>query len=172
MKRRALLGGFSAGFTTLVSGCLSGRNGVIGGGTSGGSNSSSDNAVDAPRFEANQNTPAEPILLTAQEQAPNGVVLGDEFDIAIAIGNAGGGTLSGEYTLRLLPPTDDEPSQSDTLTIGGENTIPSGAARFFRIGPFVATATGTWELVAGPKIERVHSEYNGTFTVSEGSDDN
>lgn len=166
MKRRTLIGSLPAGFIAIVSGCLSGRNGTI-----GGSNSSSDNAIDAPRFEANQNIPAKPILLTAQEQAPNGLVIGDEFDIAIAIGNAGGSTLSGEYTLRLLPPTDSEPSQSDTLTISGENTISSGAARFFRIGPFNATATGIWELVAGPEIERVHSEYDGTFTVNERSDD-
>ena len=98
------------------------------------------------------------------------IVLHDEFEIAIALGNAGGEPLSGKFSLELLPETDDVSSQIASVTIDEDENIPSGAARFFRTGPFQATAVGKWELAAGPEIAQVHPEYDGTLVVKELSD--
>jgi hypothetical protein len=162
MNRRALLGSLGFGLTTTLAGCVAGA--------FGDSTSASDEARDAPTFNADEDGPGEYILLTAQPQAPNGIVLHDEFEIAIALGNTGGEPLSGEVTVEIIPSTDDVASQTASVTIGKDEKIPSGAARFFRTGPYKATSVGNWELTAGPEIAQVHPEYDGTFEVKERSD--
>lgn len=161
MRRRVFLSGLSAGATPFVTGCLTGESKEL-----GDDDSDADSTTDAPTFEANENEPPTGILLAAQPQAPNGIFLHDRFDIGIAIGNAGGGTLTGECTVRLTPTDTDGSTQTDSITIDENETIPSGAARFFRVGPFRATATGTWELVGGPEITEIHPEYDGTVHIA------
>ena len=162
MERRALLGSLGFALTTTLAGCVS---------TAFGANTSaSDETRDAPTFNADGDGPGEFILLTAQPQAPNGIFLHDEFEIGIALGNAGGEPLSGEVVVELIPAAEDISSQTASVTIGEDEAIPSEAARFFRTGPYQATGVGNWELTAGPEIAQVHPEYDGTFEVKERPD--
>jgi len=147
----------------MSAGCLSGKSGVI---SSSTESSSSSTAYDAPKFEVDNVNTAKPILLTSQIQTSDGIELNDKFDIAIAIGNAGGKKLSGKIELILVPPKDAQ-NQIASVTIDRTNSIPSGAAKFFKIGSFNATVTGTWALVAGDGISQVHRDYDGKFKVDE-----
>lgn len=157
MNRRTLLGSLGIGLTTTLAGCASETF----------RDSTSDEARDAPTFDADEEIPGEYILLTAQPQSPNGIFLHDEFEIAIALGNAGGDPLTGEVVVELLPSADDVSSQIASVSIGETEKIPFGAARFFRTGPYQATAVETWELTAGPEIAQIHPEYDGTIEVKE-----
>lgn len=159
MNRRILLGNLGFGLTITLAGCVSEA--------VGDNTTASDEARDAPAFNVDEDGPGEFILLTAQPQAPNGIFLHDDFEIAIALGNAGGEPLSGEVVVELISAAEDVSSQTASVTIGEEESIPSGAARFFRSGPYEATTVGNWELTAGSGIAQVHPEYNATFEVKE-----
>ena len=159
MDRRALLGSLGIGLTTTLAGCASK---AIGDATS-----ALDEARDAPTFNADEDGPGKFILLTAQPQIPNGIFLHDEFDITIVLGNAGGEPLTGEVVVELVSSAEDVSSQTASVTIGEDEAIPSGAARFLRTGPYQAIAVGNWELTAGTEITQVHPEYDGTFEVKE-----
>jgi hypothetical protein len=162
MKRRALLGSLGLGLATTLTGCL--------GDTIGDSTGSSNESSDAPRFEVDENSPGEFILLAAQPQAPNGIYLHDEFEIGIVLGNIGGEPLSGEVVVELVPSVADVPSQTASVTISADETLPSGASRFYRTGPYQATAVDSWELVARSGITRVDPQYEGKIKINDRSD--
>jgi hypothetical protein len=157
LNRRTFGKILAIGLATALSGCLS--------------TSTSSEVADAPTFNVDENAPSESILLAAQPQAPNGIVLYDEFEIAIALGNTGGEPLTGDFGVELVPSADDASSQPGSVTIDENEALPSGAARFFRVGPFKASSVGGWELTAGPGIVQVHPEYDGRLTVEQRPDD-
>lgn len=151
MRRRALLTSLPVGVSVLA-GCL-------------GSVSESNNAADAPAFEANKDAPGEFILLRNQPQQE--VTVGDEFEVAVVLGNAGGESITGEVSVELVPPSNDEDVQTATVVVEDGDALASGAARFFIAGLFEATVVGDWELNAGAGIEQVHESYDPTITVRE-----
>lgn len=159
MRRRPLLTGITTGFAILA-GCMNRE-------TSTGANSSNNE----PTFEVNEDTPSSFILLRNQPQNPNGILVGDEFEIGIHLGNAGGETASGEISIKLTPPDEDGPIQTATFRVDGDDAIPSGEARFFTFGRFEATVTGDWELTAASGIDQTHHEYDEIIEVRERSDD-
>lgn len=162
MRRRTLLTGLPVG-GSLLAGCLNGSN------SNTGTEASTDTASDAPDFEIDDDVPGAFILLRNQPQEPNGVTAGDEFEIGVVLGNAGGEPLSGELSVELIPPNEetDADAQTATIVVEDDNAIPSGAAKFFTTGLFEATVAGDWELVAGPEIEQVHPTYDPIITVEE-----
>lgn len=164
MYRRTYLVGSTIGLTSIA-GCLNFTATSNNGGPSG-----SDTGADAPQFRADEDAPGTFILLRQQPQNPNGIVVGDEFETAIVLGNAGGEPVSGEVSVELIPPNDNEAIQTATVIIDVANELPSGAAGFFTIGLFEATVAGDWELTAGPEIEQIHPEYIGTIKVKDQSD--
>lgn len=164
MRRRTLLTGLTVS-ASLLAGCLNSSSSN----TDAEASTEMDTASDAPDFESDDGVPGEYILLRKQLQQPNGVTVGDEFEIGVALGNAGGESLSGEVSVELIPPTEetDADPQTATIVVEDDNTIPSGAAKFFTTGLFEATVAGDWELVAGPEIELVHQTYDPIITVEE-----
>lgn len=156
MRRRTLLAAVAIGLPAL-SGCFD----------SNTETTDESAGADAPEFDVTADAPGTVILLRQQSQAPNGIRVTDDFEIAVALGNAGGEPVGDDVSVDLLPPTDDESVQSATIVVDGDDELPSGAARFFTVGPFEATVAGDWELTGGPEIERVHPEYDGTVTVDE-----
>ena len=164
MRRRTLLTSVPVGLS-IIAGCLD-----IGDDTDGSDDGvNEDVAADAPAFAVDEDAPGAFTLLRIQPQEPGGVTDGDEFDIGVVLGNAGGEPVTGEADVELVPPTDDEAVQPATVVIDDE--LPSGAARFFTTGPFEATVPGDWELTAGSGIDRVHPEYDGTVAVGERPED-
>ncbi|TYL39394.1 hypothetical protein CV102_07395 [Natronococcus pandeyae] len=130
-----------------------------------------DTAADAPGFEIDEDAPGEFILLRNQPQEPSGITVGDEFEIAVVLGNAGGESITGEVSVELVPPNEDEDIQTATIVVEGGDEIPSGAARFFTTGLFEATVAGNWELIAGTEIGQVHQAYDPIVTVEKRPDD-
>jgi len=157
MRRRALLTSLPVGVSVLA-GCL-------------GSTTESNTASDSPVFEADEGAPGEFILLRNQPQQPDGVTVGDEFEIAVVLGNAGGESITGEVSVELVPPNKDEDVQTATVVVEGNDEIPSGAARFFTTGLFEATVAGEWELNAGSEIGLVHQSYDPIIAVQERPND-
>jgi hypothetical protein len=153
MRRRALLTSLPVGVSVLA-GCL-------------GSTTESNTASDAPEFGTDEDAPGEFILLRNQPQQPDGVTVGDEFEIAVVLGNAGGESITGEVSVELVPPNKDEDTQTATVIVEADDEIPSGAARFFTTGLFEATVAGDWELNAGSEIGQVHQSYDPIITVQE-----
>jgi hypothetical protein len=132
-----------------------------------GSTTESNTASDAPEFGTDEDAPGEFILLRNQPQQPDGVTVGDEFEIAVVLGNAGGESITGEVSVELVPPNKDEDTQTATVIVEADDEIPSGAARFFTTGLFEATVAGDWELNAGSEIGQVHQSYDPIITVQE-----
>ena len=166
MHRRALLASVPVGLLT-VSGCL-GRESETG--TTGETDGENvDSGSDAPAFEVDEDAPGTVMLLRHQPQEPGGVVVGTEFDSAVALGNAGGDPITGEITVELVPPVDDEATQPATVVV--DDALPSGGARFFTAGPFTATVTGDWELEPESGVDRIHPAYDGTVVVEDRPDD-
>ena len=132
MRRRALLAGLPVSIS-LVSGCLSGEI------DDDESATETDTASDAPEFEVDADAPGEFILLRNQPQKPEGITVGDEFEIGVVLGNAGGESITGEATVELRPPNGDEDVQTATIVVEEDDGLPSGAARFFTTGLFEAT---------------------------------
>lgn len=157
MHRRALLTSLPVGVSVL-GGCL-------------GSTTESNTASDAPEFEVDEDAPGEFILLRNQPQQPDSVTVGDEFEIAVVLGNAGGESITGEVSVELVPPNEDEDVQTATVVVGADDEIASGAARFFTTGSFEATVAGDWELNAGSEIGQVHQSYDPRITVQERPND-
>ncbi|WP_254769400.1 hypothetical protein [Salinilacihabitans rarus] len=164
MDRRGYLTGVTIGIVGIA-GCSD----SLGNANSDTRNAGTENTgADTPEFEVDDDAPGTVILLRQQPQNPNGVVVGDEFEIAIVLGNAGGEPVSTDVSVELGPPTDDEPAQMATVAV---DELPAGAARFFTAGPFAATVAGDWELTAGPEIDRVYPEYDGIVTVEDQADE-
>lgn len=159
MKRRGCLAGLAIGVGTL-SGCTS-----IFPSTESRTSGEDESAGDGPQFSVDETAAGAFKLLRKQVQTPSGVSVGDSFEIGIVLGNAGGDPIAGEVTLELIPPNDDQDVQTDTLEVESADEIPSGAAKFYVIGAFQATVAGTWELIAGPDIEQVHSQYDGRIVI-------
>jgi len=157
MKRRTLLVSLGVGTTTAVTGCLNF--------TGSSQTPQEDTAEDAPSFTTREDGSGGFILLRIQPQTPNGPFRGDEFDIGVVLGNTTNKPLTGEVTVEFVPSAEDGSTQTASVSVIGEDSIPSGAARYFRAGPFQATTVGDWELVAGANIAQVHPSYNGTVTV-------
>lgn len=158
MNRRALLSSLGIGATTVLAGCLNFT-------ASAQPQQQADSAVDAPTFTPRNDGTGGFILLRTQPQAPNGVFRGEEFEMGVVLGNTATETLSGEVTVELVPSMEDEVTQTARITVTDEDAIPAGAARFFRVGSFRATAVGEWELVAGNNIAEVHPSYDGAVTI-------
>jgi len=157
MRRRAFLTSLPVGVSVLA-GCL-------------GSTTESNTASDAPEFEADEDAPGEFILLRNQPQEPDGISVGDEFEIAVVLGNTGGESITGEVSIELVPPNKDEDVQTATVVVEGDDEIPSGASRFFTTGLFESTVAGDWKLNAGSEIGQVHQSYDPIITIQERPDD-
>lgn len=164
MYRRVFIAGSTVGLAT-VSGCLNPLTRTDNTAT----DDTDTNFADAPEFSADEDTPGRFVLLRNQPQDPNGVFVGDRFEIAIVLGNGGGEPVSGEVDVELRPPNDAEAVQTATGVVDDE--LPPGAATFVDTGVFEATAAGDWELAAGSGIEQVHRAYDPTVTVEERPDD-
>jgi len=167
MRRRALLSTLPVS-VPIIAGCLSSSSADN---TGDEATNETDTASDAPGFAVDEDAPGEFILLRNQPQEPNGVTVGDEFEIAVVLGNAGGESITGEVSVELVPPNEDEDDQTAPIVVEGAEEIPSGAARFFTTGLFEATVTGDWELIADSGIGQVHQTYDPTVTVEERPDD-
>jgi len=157
MKRRTHLISLGVGITTAVTGCLNF--------TGSSQTQQEDTAEDAPSFTTREDGSGGFILLRIQPQTPNGPFRGDEFEIGVVLGNTTSKSLTGEVTVKFVPSSENGSTQTASISVVGEDSIPSGAARFFRAGPFQAVTVGDWELVAGTNISQVHPSYNGTVTV-------
>ena len=154
MRRRSLLASIPVGLSTTA-GCLS-----------RGASSGADNNNE-PEFEVDEGASSAFILLRNQPQDSNGIVMGDEFEIGIHLGNAGGESATGEVSVKLTPPNENGTVQTATFVVDGDDAIPSGEARFFTFGWFEATVAGDWELTAASGIEQIHQSYNKTIKVGE-----
>ena len=157
MNRRALLAYLGAASTTALAGCLNF--------TGSAQTPQEDTSADAPSFNVRNDGSGGFILLRIQPQTPNGLFRGDEFKMGVVLGNTTNEPLTGEVSVELVLKAGDEPLQAASITLTADDSLPSGAARFFRAGPFLATVVGEWELVAGTNIAQVHSSYDGTVTV-------
>lgn len=164
MRRRALLTGFTIGLATIA-GCL--NRGTSTGDTDNGTDTETDAASDSPEFEVDEDAPGEFVLLRNQPQEPGDIIVGDEFEIGVVLGNAGGEPITGEVSVELVPPNEDEDAQTATVVVEGDDEIPSGAARFFTTDSFEATVAGDWELIAGSEIAQVNQTYDPIVTVEE-----
>lgn len=167
MRRRALLTSLPVGIS-VIAGCSSGFSTD---GSDDGTATGTDTGSDAPEFEVDEDGPGEFVLLRNQPQEPNGVIVGDEFEIGVVLGNAGGEPVAGDVGVELVPPNEDETVQTATVAVEGDDEIPSAAARFFIAGPFDATVAGDWELDPGPGIGRVHQTYDPRVVVEERPED-
>ena len=157
MKRRTLLISLGVGITTAVTGCLNF--------TGSSQTQQEDTAEDAPSFTTREDGSGGFILLRIQPQTPNGPFRGDEFEIGVVLGNTTSKSLTGEVTVKFVPSSENGSTQTASISVVGKDSIPSGAARFFRAGPFQAATVGDWELIAGTNIAQVHPSYDGTVTV-------
>ncbi|MCU4974751.1 hypothetical protein OB955_18690 [Halobacteria archaeon AArc-m2/3/4] len=176
MRRRALLTALAVG-VSVAAGCLNRGSGTSD--TSNRSQTNADSAADAPAFDVDDDAPGAFVLLRNQPQDPNGIVVGDEFDVGVVLGNAGGEPVTGDVRVRLVAPTgegdgngdEDENVQTATIAVDGDDELPAGAARFFTTGPFDATVAGDWKLTAESGIKRVHRAYDPIIEVEERPDD-
>ncbi|WP_228434546.1 hypothetical protein [Natrarchaeobaculum aegyptiacum] len=167
MRRRALLTTLPVS-ASIIAGCLNSSNTDN---TGDEDTAETDTTSDAPQFEVDEDAPGEFILLRNQPQEPGGVTVGDEFEIAVVLGNAGGESITGEVDVELVPPNEDSGVQTATIVVDDDDEIPSGAARFFTTGLFEATVAGDWELIAGTGIGQVYQTYDPIVTVEERPDD-
>ena len=157
MNRRTFLVGLGAASTMALAGCLNF--------TGSARTSEEDASADAPSFPVRDDGSGGFVLLRIQPQTPNGLFRGDEYEIGVVVGNTASEPLTGEITVELVPRAGDGLPQPASITVTADNPLLSGAARFFRAGPFRATVVGEWELVAETNIAHVHSSYDGTVTV-------
>ena len=163
MDRRDYLAGVTIGMAGIA-GCLD----ITGIFPNSQNVSGEDTGRNSPVFEANEDDPGMFILLRQQPQDPNGIVVGDSFEIGLVLGNAGGEPVTGDVSVELNPPNDDEATQTATVVV--DDKIPSGTANMFIAGPFDATIAGDWALIAGPEIERVSPEYDEKVSIENHSD--
>lgn len=157
MNRRTFLVSLGAASTTTLTGCLDF--------TASRQTQQEDTSADVPSFTVRDDGSGGFILLRIQPQTPNGLFRGDEFDIGVILGNSSNEPLTGEATVEFVPDAGDGSPQAASITVPADDSLPSGAARFFRMGPFLATMVGEWELIAGTNIAHVHSSYDGAVTV-------
>ncbi|ELZ01787.1 hypothetical protein [Natrialba asiatica] len=136
-----------------------------------GSNTGADSSNTEPEFEVNEAEPGAFILLRNQPQDPNGITVGDEFEIGVHLGNPGGEPATGDVSVELAPPNEEASVQTASTSVAGEEEIPPGEARFFTLGQFDATVAGDWKLTAASGIEQVSDGYDETIEVKERSGD-
>ncbi len=173
MRRRALLTGLTVGSAAIAGWMTRGASSITDsvGSMDVGASTGADSSNTEPKFEVNDADPGAFILLRNQPQDPNGITVGDEFEIGIHLGNPGGEPATGEVSVELTPPNEDESVQTASTNIDGDAEIPPGEARFFTLGRFDATVAGDWELTAASGIEQVSDSYDKTIEVKERSDD-
>lgn len=124
---------------------------------------SGENLSDAPRFEVDEAAPGKFILLRHQPQTPSTIRVGEEYEIAAVLGNAGGEEVHGEVEFTLESPAGD--ATTETLTVPATEALPPDGARFYIVGPFSFDTDGEWSFTASSGVARVHSEYDETISV-------
>lgn len=128
-----------------------------------------ESAADAPSFEVDNDSAGEFILLRNQPQKSDSIMEGDELEVSVYLGNSGGEPATGKIIVELVPPTESDSSQSDTILIEEDEELPSGVARPFKVGPFTMTTSGNWELIANYGVEKTHQRYDPEISVKDAS---
>lgn len=95
------------------------------------------------------------------------VVIGDEFDSPVVLGNAGGAAISGVVSVELVAPTAGEAVHTATIVVRADDDSPSGAAMVVTVGSVDSTVAGEWHLSPGSEIDCVHPHSHLVVTEHE-----
>lgn len=166
MNRRQLIMSGSIGVGVLLTGCIGDtENSPETAGPSGPDRRgvSEENLSDAPSFEVDEAAPGKFMLLRHQPQTSSTIRIGEEYEIAAVLGNAGGEEVHGEVEFTLESPAGE--ATTETLTVPATEALPPGGARYYLVGPFSFDTDGEWSFTATAGVARVHSEYDETISV-------
>lgn len=159
MKRRFILSG-SAAASLLLAGCVQNINVPP---DASNPDENGDTGRDVPVFEVDESAPGEFILLRHQPQTSTTIRAGDECEIAVVLGNAGGENVHGEVALTLESPTGRKTRK--TIIVSSTESLPSGTAQCYDMGPITFDTDGEWSLTATTGVAHVHPEYDETIFV-------
>ena len=160
MRRRAVLGMCSGVGSIALTGCLGDT-----------ANETTDSNELTTEVEVEQTATGQALELVDIHLDADEITYGDEYTVTVSLANIGEEMITNADSVEI-PPITITPSERRQFVPAKRQkatraiTLDPGEITTATLGPFYATATGSWRIEAGERIESARDDITVTFDVS------